>query len=284
MEDRLRPCALDDPHLRRVPHPEGPAPGLRRGHHLEIPDRHEVADLDLALARDRQGRRLDPADADHALCAPAERHRRRPGQRQVVDLVGLPARHRRRVEPGVLFVGPGAPERHADGLRVLGREQHPHRHAPVAAVLQDFLADQLPLAVAVGGEPDPVRRLQRRPDRLQLGRLVAARRRFGAVEPVGFQQVPFRRQDGSVAGPDGGAHIPGLARLLGNHDLAGHGAASADRPPSSVSDRAASMAARNGPANCASLAAPTPLTAANSASLRGRRRAMSISVRSGNTT
>ena len=171
-------------------------------------------------------------------------------------------------------------------------------------MLQDLLADQLPLAVAIGGEPHPVRRLQRRPDRLQLGRLVAARRRFGAVQPVGPQQlrrpalpcrvdvlglaqveqVPFRRKNGSVARPDRGAHIPGLARLLGNHDLAGHRAASAEGAPSPVSGRAASMAARNGPANRFSLAAPTPLTAANSASLRGRRRAMSISVRSGNTT
>ena len=134
----------------------------------------------------------------------------------------------------MLGVGPGAPERRADGLRVLGREQHPHRIAPVAAVLEDLLADQLPLAVAVGGEPDTVRRLQRRPDRLQLRRLVAARRRLGAVEPVGPQQfrrpalprrvrvlglaqveqMPFRRQDGSVAGPDGGTHVPGLARLV----------------------------------------------------------------------
>ena len=281
IEDRPGIFALQNPHLRRVLHPEGPALGMRRGHHLEIPDRHELADLDLAPARDRQRRRLDPADADHALCAPAQRHRRRPGQRQVVDLVGLPARHRRRVEPGVLFIGPGAPERHADGLRVLRREQHPHRHAPVAAMLQDLLADQLSLAVAVGGEPHPVRRLQRRTDRLQLGRLVAARRRFGAIQSVGPQQfrrpalpcrvdvlglaqveqVPLRREHGSVAGPDRGAHIPGLARLLGNHDLAGHRAPSAEGAPSPVSGRAASMAARNGPANCFSLAAPTPLTA-----------------------
>ena len=171
-------------------------------------------------------------------------------------------------------------------------------------MLQDLLADQLALPVAVGGEPDPVRRLQRRPDRLQLRRLVAARRRFGAVQSVGPQQfrrpalpcrvdvlglaqveqVPFRRKNGSVARADRGAHIPGLARLLGNHDLAGHRVPSAEGTPSPVSGRAASIAARNGPANRFSLAAPTPLTAANSASLRGRRRAMSIRARSGNTT
>ena len=98
----------------------------------------------------------------------------------------------------MLFVGPGAPERHADGLRVLRREQHPHHRAPVAAMLQDLLADQLSLAVAVAGQPHPVRRLQRRPDRLQLRRLVAARRRFGAVQSVGPQQ--FRRPSASMPG------------------------------------------------------------------------------------
>ena len=48
----------------------------------------------------------------------------------------------------------------------------------------------------------------------------------------------------------------------------------------SVSDKAASIAARNGPANCFSFVSPTPLTSANSASVRGQRRAMSINVRS----
>ena len=50
-----------------------------------------------------------------------------------------------------------------------------------------------------------------------------------------------------------------------------------------ASARALSMAARNGVANAFSLAAPTPLTSANSSSVRGRRRAMSINERSGNT-
>ena len=170
-------------------------------------------------------------------------------------------------------------------------------------MLQDLLADQLSLAVAVGGDPDPVGRLQRRTDRLQLCRLVAARRRLGVVQLVRPQrgrrpafpcrvrvlglaqveQVPLRRENGAVAGAHRGAHVPGLARLLRNDHLAGHGAASSIPPPPEVSGRAASMAARKGPANCFSLAAPTPLTSANSASLRGRRRAMSISVRSGNT-
>ena len=51
-----------------------------------------------------------------------------------------------------------------------------------------------------------------------------------------------------------------------------------------ASGRPALRAARNGRANCLSLAAPTPLTSANSDSVRGRRRAMSIRVRSGKIT
>ena len=69
---------------------------------------------------------------------------------------------------------------------------------------------------------------------------------------------------------------------LGDDHPYGHGP-SDGLPLPSASARAASMAARNGSANCLSLAAPTPLTSANSVSVRGCRRAMSISVRSENT-
>ena len=51
-----------------------------------------------------------------------------------------------------------------------------------------------------------------------------------------------------------------------------------------VARTAFSIAARKGSANCLSFAAPTPWTSANSTSVRGRRRTMSTSVRSGNTT
>lgn len=47
-----------------------------------------------------------------------------------------------------------------------------------------------------------------------------------------------------------------------------------------VSGRAASMAARKGSAKRSSLAAPTPLISANSSLVPGRRRTMSINVRS----
>ena len=267
LEHRLRLRALDDALLRRVAHPQRPAFGMRRRHHLEVPHRHEVADLDLAPARDRQRRRLHPADADHVPRAPAERHRRRSGQGQVVDLVRLPARDRGLVEPGVLGVGPGAPERRADGLRILRREQHPQHLAAITAVLEDFLADELPLAVAVGREPDALRRLQRRADGRELRRLVAAPRRLRAVQPLGPQQrrrpalpprvdvlglaqveqMPFGRENGAVARTHRGAHVLRLARLLGDDDLADHDTPAGVPAPASPFDSTASMAAETCP-------------------------------------
>ena len=126
-----------------------------RRHHLEVRDRHEVPDLDLAPARDRERRRLYPANADHLPRPATERHRRGSGKREVVDLVGLAARDRRVVEPGVVRIWPSTAEDRADGLGVLRGEHYPQDLAAVAAVLEDFLADELPLAVAVGGKPDP---------------------------------------------------------------------------------------------------------------------------------
>ena len=128
----LRPSALHDALLRRVAHPEPAIARVRIGHDLEVAQRHEVADLELAPARDRERRRLHPPDPDHRSRAVPERHRRGAGQRQVVDLVGLPARHRRVVEPRMLAVGPGAGERIADALRVLRGEHHPQHLAAVA--------------------------------------------------------------------------------------------------------------------------------------------------------
>ena len=173
--------AFQDAVLGRVPHPERAAPGMGGGRDLEVGDRNEVADLQLALARDRKRRRLHPPDPDHTPRATAERDRRGAGQRQVVDLVGLTARDGGGVERGMLGVGPGAAEGVANGLRILRGEHHPHHLAAVAAMLQDLLADELSLAVAVGREPDPLRRAQCRADRLQLRGLVAAGGRLGAV-------------------------------------------------------------------------------------------------------
>ena len=158
LHNRLGIFAFQDAVLGRVPHPQCAAPGMGGGRDLEVGDRNEVADLQLALARDRKRRRLHPPDSDYATCAPAERDRRGAGQRQVVDLVGLTARDGGGVEAGMLGVGPGPAEGVANGLRVLRGEHHPHHLAAVAAMLQDLLADELSLAVAVGREPDPLRR------------------------------------------------------------------------------------------------------------------------------
>ena len=124
----------------------------------------------------------------------------------------------------------------------LGGEHHPPDLAAVAAVLEDLLADQLALAVAVGGEPDPLCALERVADGLELGGLVAACGGLGAVEPVGAQQhgrptlpgrhrlfgleqrqqVAFGREDGAEARAHGGADVLGLAGLLGDDDVVGH--------------------------------------------------------------
>lgn len=76
----------------------------------------------------------------------------------------------------------------ADGLRVLGGEHDPHDLAMEAAVLEDFLADQLPLAVAVRGKPDTACRPEGSLDCLQLAGLVPAGRGFRPEEPFRTQQ------------------------------------------------------------------------------------------------
>ena len=81
----------------------------------------------------------------------------------------------------MVAVGPGAPERLADGLRVLRGEQHPQNLAVIAAMLEDLLADELSLTVTIGGQPDACGGAQRRANGLQLRGFVAARGRFGAV-------------------------------------------------------------------------------------------------------
>ena len=125
---------------------------------------------------------------------------------------------------------------------ILRGEQHPHDLAAILVVLEDLLADQLAFAIAVGGQPDPLGRPQRLANGLQLGGLVAARRRPRAVKPVGPQQdrrpaLPRRhdvlrllqvdqmalgREDVAVARADGGADVFRLAGLLGDDDLIGH--------------------------------------------------------------
>ena len=241
--DRFRAFALQDLVLGRVPHLEAAGLHLSGRHHLEVGLRLEGADLELAPADDGERRRLHPADADHRAPAAAQGDGGGAGEREVVDLVGLLPGDRGAVEPGVFAIRLGRGEGLADRLRVLGGEHHPPDLAAVAAVLQDLLADQLALAVAVGGEPDPLGALERVADRLELGSLVAAGGGLGAVEPVGAQQhgrpalpgrrhllgleqrqqVAFGGEDGAEARADRGADVLGLAGLLGDDEVVGHG-------------------------------------------------------------
>ena len=242
VDDGLGNLALEDPLLRRVPHLELTARDFRGGDNFEIGDRHEVPDFQLALAHDGQGRRLHPADPDHPPRALSQDDGRGAGERQVVDLVGLPARDGGGVEPGVFGVWLRPTECVADGLRVLRGEQHPHHLAAVLVMLENLLTDELTLAVAIGGEPDPLGGAQRLANGFELGRLVAALCRSSAVKTFGPQQdrrpaLPLRhdilrleqieqmalgREDVPVTRTDGGADVFRLAGFLRDDDLISH--------------------------------------------------------------
>jgi len=76
----------------------------------------------------------------------------------------------------------------ADRLRILRGEQHPHYLAAVSVMLEDLLADELTLAIAVGSQPDPFGPAQRLSNGFELGRFVAALGPPGAVKTFGPQQ------------------------------------------------------------------------------------------------
>ena len=67
-------------------------------------------------------------------------------------------------------------------------EQHPHHLTAVFVMLEYFLPDELPLAVAIGGEPNPLGGAQCLADGFELGGLVAAFCRARAVKTVGPQK------------------------------------------------------------------------------------------------
>jgi hypothetical protein len=60
------------------------------------------------------------------------------------------------VKPGIFAIRFCPTECIADGLRVLWGEQHPHHLTAVLIMFENFLADELTLAIAVGGEPNPL--------------------------------------------------------------------------------------------------------------------------------
>ena len=109
-------------------------------------------------------------------------------------------------------------------------------------MLENFLTDELPLAIAIGCEPDLLCGAQRLTDSFELGGFVAAFSRAGAIKTFGtkqdgrpalpgrhdilglekVQQMSLSWEDVSVARAHGGAHVFCLAGLLGDDDLIRH--------------------------------------------------------------
>ena len=109
-------------------------------------------------------------------------------------------------------------------------------------MLENFLTDELTLAVAIGGEPNPLGGAQCLANGPELGDLVTALCRASAVKAFGPQQdrrpalprrhdilrfeqveqMAFGRENVSVARTNGGADVFGLAGFLRDDDLIGH--------------------------------------------------------------
>ena len=60
-------------------------------------------------------------------------------------------------------------------------------------MLEDFLTDELTLAIAVGGEPDPLNLAQRLANGFELSGFVTALGRAGAVKSFGPQKIGDQR-------------------------------------------------------------------------------------------
>ena len=106
----------------------------------------------------------------------------------MAGMIGLPARDRRLVKGAHLAVGLQCCERLAQRFGILRGEERALHAAPIAQMCQDFLADQLALAVAVGGEDHLIATFEGRTDQLQLGGLVAIRHWLCGVEPVRLEK------------------------------------------------------------------------------------------------
>ena len=109
-------------------------------------------------------------------------------------------------------------------------------------MLENFLTNELTLAIAIGGEPNPLGGSQSLANGFELGGLVAALSRAGAVKAFGAQknrrpalpsrhhilrfnqieQMALSGKDIAVARTYGGANVFGLARFLGDDDLIRH--------------------------------------------------------------
>jgi hypothetical protein len=91
-------------------------------------------------------------------------------------LVGLAARNGGGIKPRIFGIRFCPTECIANGLLVLRGEQHPHHLTAVFGVLKNFLTDELTLAVAIGGEPNPLGGAQCLANGSELGGFVAALR------------------------------------------------------------------------------------------------------------
>src|SRR5438128_1336769 len=106
----------DNSVLRRVPHLELAARNFRGGDNFKVGDWHEVPNFQLAPAYDGQGRCLHSANADHSPRALPKNDGRGAPERQVVDLVGLPACNSRGVKTSIFGIWFCPTECVADGL------------------------------------------------------------------------------------------------------------------------------------------------------------------------
>src|SRR4029077_11541372 len=110
--------APDNSLLGRVPHLELTAGHGRGGDNFKIRLGHEIPDFELAFAHDCQSWRRYPANSDHAPRTSSKNDGRCSRQRQVVDLVGLPARNGGRVKRSIFGVWLRPAESVADRLRI----------------------------------------------------------------------------------------------------------------------------------------------------------------------
>jgi hypothetical protein len=109
--------------------------------------------------------------------------------------VGLPARDGGGVKAGKFGIWFCPSKRVADGLRVLRGKQDPHDLAAVLVMLENFLTDELTLAIAIGGEPNPLGSAQCFANDFELGGFVPALCRASAPKPDPDRALDFVRPE-----------------------------------------------------------------------------------------